>query len=193
MGYIIKLAFILGIFCVAAAFALGGVYEITKDKIAFEKEKVMQEALKSVLPEAKNIVKTTSQDGKVYYRGFTGADTNVPPVGYAVVAAGKGYSSTIQTLIGLTPDGAIKGMNILYQLETPGLGTKSVEIKYGEKDPWFQRQFLGKAGDSVAVDKDGGQIQSITGSTISSRAIASSIKKEVAWLKSQGILHSAQK
>jgi electron transport complex protein RnfG len=193
VSYIIKLAFILGAFCVIAAFALGGVYESTKEKIAFEKEKVMQEALKAVLPEAKNIVKTTSPDGKVYYRGFATDDTKVPPLGYAVVAAGKGYSSTIQTLVSLTPDGSIKGMNVLYQLETPGLGTKAVEIKYGEKDPWFQRQFFGKPGDNVAVEKDGGQIQSITGATITSRAIAAAIKKEVTWMKNQGILVSAAK
>jgi len=185
---IIKLGSILGIFCVAAAFALGAVYESTKGKIAYEKEKVMQEALKSVLPEAKIIVKTDGPDGKIYYRGFKTENMQEEPIGYAIVAAGKGYSSTIQTLIGLTPGGVIKGMNILYQQETPGLGTKSVEIKYGEKDPWFQRQFMGKPGDTIAVDKDGGQIQSITGSTVTYRAIASSIKQEVAWMKAKAIL-----
>jgi len=190
---IIKLGFILGVFCVTAAFALGAVYESTKGKIAYEKEKVMQEALKSVLPEAKAIVKTEGPEGKIYYRGFKTENTQDAPIGYAIVANGKGYSSTIQTLIGLTPDGVIKGMNIMYQQETPGLGTKSVEIKYGEKDPWFQRQFMEKPGDSVAVDKDGGQIQSITGSTITSRAIASSIKAEVSWMKAKAILAPVQK
>jgi Na+-translocating ferredoxin:NAD+ oxidoreductase RnfG subunit len=63
-----------------------------------------------------------------------------------------------------------------------------VEIKYGEKDPWFQRQFLNLPGDSVAVDKDGGQIVSITASTITARAIANSIKRETEWMKAQGII-----
>ena len=193
MSYIIKLALILGLYSVIAAFALGGVYESTKVKIAFEKEKVMQEALKAVLPEAKNIVKTTAPDGKVYYRGFATDDTKVPPVGYAIVAAGKGYSSTVQTLVGLNPDGTIGGMSVLYQAETPGLGTKAIEIKYGEKDPWFQRQFMAKAGDTVAVQKDGGDIQSITGATITSRAIASAIKNEVAWMRQQGLLSGERK
>lgn len=188
MAYIIKLALILGLYSAIAAFALGGVYETTRTKIAFEKEKVMQEALKQVLPDAKNIVKTTAADGKVYYRGFATDDTKVPPVGYAVVAAGKGYSSTVQTLVGVKPDGLICGMNVMYQQETPGLGTKAVEVKYGEKDPWFQRQFIGLAGDSVAVQKDGGTIQSITGATITSRAIASAIKNEVTWLRKQGLV-----
>lgn len=193
MAYIIKLAAILGLYSAIAAFALGGVYETTRAKIAFEKEKVMQEALKMVLPDAKNIVKTTAADGKVYYRGFASDDTKVPPVGYAIVAAGKGYSSTVQTLVGVKMDGAICGMNILYQQETPGLGTKAVEVKYGEKDPWFQSQFMNLAGDTVAVEKDGGTIQSITGATITSRAIASAIKNEVTWLRQQGLLTAKAK
>ena len=190
---IIKLGFILGAFCVAAALALGGVYESTKEKIAFEKEKVMQEALNRVLPEAKIIIKTDVPDGKVYYRGFKTADTEEPPIGYAIVANGKGYSSTIQTLVGLTPNGLISGMNIMYQQETPGLGTKAEEVKYGETYPWFQKQFLGEPGDTVAVEKDGGQIRSITGATITSRAIASSIKREIEWMKDQAILSPAKK
>lgn len=193
MAYIIKLAIILGLYSAIAAFALGGVYETTRAKIAFEKEKVMQEALKMVLPGVKNIVKTTAADGKVYYRGFATEDTQVPPVGYAIVAAGKGYSSTVQTLVGVKTDGMICGLNVMYQQETPGLGTKAVEVKYGEPDPWFQRQFLGESGDSVGVQKDGGQIKSITGATITSRAIASAIKNEVTWLHQQGLLTAKAK
>ena len=64
---------------------------------------------------------------------------------------------------------------MLSQVETPGLGTKVEEVKYGEDDPWFTRQFLGKTANAVAVDKDGGDIQSITGATISSRALAKSV------------------
>jgi electron transport complex protein RnfG len=152
----------------------------------------MQDALKSVFTDVQNIVEDTI-DGKKYYKGYATEDTSGEPTGYAIVADGVGYSSTIRTLVGLSPEGIIKGMNIIYQLETPGLGTKAVEIKYGESDPWFQRQFLNLPGDSVAVDKDGGQIVSITASTITSRAIASSIKREVEWMKAQGILKTAEK
>jgi electron transport complex protein RnfG len=175
-----------------AAFALAGVYETTKEKIALEEEKVMANALKSVIPDAAKIVEDTI-DGKTYYKGYATQDTNGAPACYAIMAEGIGYSSTIRTLVGLTPEGVISGMNIMYQQETPGLGTKAVEIKYGEKDPWFQRQFLRLPGVSVAVDKDGGQIVSITGSTITSRAIASSIKREVEWMKAQGILNKDKK
>jgi len=188
---IAKLGFILGAFCVVTAFALAGVYEATKDKIALQEEKIMADALKSVLPDAEKIVGDTI-DGKTYYKGYPTEDASGEPTCYAIMAEGIGYSSTIRTLVGLSPEGIINGMNIMYQQETPGLGTKAVEIKYGEKDPWFQRQFFNLPGDSVAVDKDGGKIVSITGSTITSRAIASSIKREVEWMKAQGILKPVQ-
>jgi len=189
---IIKLGFILGAFCVVAAFALAGVYEATKEDIAAARESVMLGALKSVLPDAEKIVEDTI-DGKRYFKGYATEDESQAPIGYAVVAYGVGYSSTIRTLVGLTPDGIIQGMNIIYQQETPGLGTKAVEIKYGEKDSWFQRQFLGLPGDSVAVDKDGGKIVSITASTITARAIADSVRRETEWMKAQGIIKSGEK
>jgi electron transport complex protein RnfG len=189
---IAKMGLVLGAFCVAAALALGGTYEMTKDKIAIQRENVMKEALSGVLPEAKKIIDDTI-DGKTYYKGYATEDATGEPIGYAIIAEGVGYSSTIRTLVGLTPEGIINKMNIIYQLETPGLGTKAVEIRYGEEDPWFQRQFLNLPGDSVAVDKDGGQIVSISGSTITARAIASSIKRETEWLKAQGVIKPGTK
>lgn len=183
MSYTIRLALTLGIICIIAAFALGGVYELTKERIELERERVMKEALKNVLPRAKHILQTTTPEGEVYFRGFATEDTSVAPVGYAVVAYGKeGYSSTIQTLVGVEKSGEITGIEILFQQETPGLGAKAEEVLYGESDSWFQRQFKGKSGIEIAVDKDGGEIKSITGATITSRAITKSIKSEVEWL-----------
>lgn len=190
MSYTIKLAVTLGIVCIIAAFALGGVYEITKGRIAFERERVMKEALQNVLPRAKNIIQTTTPEGKVYFRGFAAEDTSAAPVGYAILAYGKGYSSTIQALVGVEKSGEITGIQILFQQETPGLGAKAEEVLYGETDSWFQRQFKGASGLEVAVDKDGGKIQSITGATITSRAVANSIKSEMEWLKKEGLILS---
>ena len=142
----------------------------------------MKEALQHVLPEAERIIETITPEGKVYFRGFATEDTSIAPVGYAVVAYGRGYSSTIQTLVGVEKSGEITGIEILFQQETPGLGAKAEEVRYGETDSWFQRQFKGASGIEIAVDKDGGEIQSITGATITSQAITNSIKSEVEWL-----------
>jgi len=188
VSYTVKLAFILGMVCIAAAIALGSVYEITKERIALERERVMQEALQKVLTGTKHILRTTTPEGKVYFRGFASEDTSITPTEYAVVAYGKGYSSTIQTLVGVNISGKITGIAILFQQETPGLGAKAEEVLYGESDSWFQRQFEGKSGVNLAVDKDGGEIQSITGATISTRAITNSIQSEVEWLKKEGFI-----
>ena len=88
-------------------------------------------------------------------------------------------------MVGVDTTGAIVGVQVLSQQETPGLGARIEEVKYGEKDPWFQRQFVGKSAASVAVDKDGGEIQSVTGATISSRALSKSVIAAFGKLKTE--------
>ena len=51
--------------------------------------------------------------------------------------------------------------------ETSGLGTNA------SKEDW-RAQFVGQSG-SVAVTKDGGQINAITGATITSRAVSTGV------------------
>ncbi|MCK5738803.1 FMN-binding protein, partial [bacterium] len=75
----------------------------------------------------------------------------------------------------------IQGLKIIHQVETPGLGTKIEEIRYGDENPWFQQQFLNKTAAEVALTKDkaSGTITAITGATISSRAVTNSIANEL--------------
>jgi electron transport complex protein RnfG len=114
-------------------------------------------------------------------------------IGYIIQTAGKGYSSSIETITALDTAFNIVGIKITSQQETPGLGSKCMEIKYKEKDPWFQRQYRKYYREkqrekplnalTVAVDKDGGAVHSITGATITSRAITNSIKEKTIALK----------
>ncbi len=110
-----------------------------------------------------------------YWIGYTDSGMKNPG-GYVFITYEKGYSSTIETMIGINIDGNITGVKILFQQETPGLGDKIEKIKAGEDDPWFPRQFIGKSASfNFNVSKDGGGIDAITGATISSRAVAVSI------------------
>jgi len=86
-------------------------------------------------------------------------------------------------MVGVDTTGTIKGIKIMQQVETPGLGTKVEEVRYGENFSWFQDQFLNHVAQGLAVDKDGGKIISVTGATISSRAVANSIKKGLSKLE----------
>ncbi len=176
MNDILKLGGILMLFTAISASSLAGIYSITKPRIELKKQQEIENALSLAIPTAdKDVIKPVYDDETiVYYTGYTTPDTS-EIAGYAFVAYGPGYSSTIETMVGVDQAGKIIGLKVLSQTETPGLGTKVEEIKYGDDDPWFSRQFIGKSAQSLAVDKDGGEINSITGATISSRALTNSV------------------
>lgn len=176
MKDIVKLGGLLMLITAIAATALAGIYNVTKPRIEAQKALELDRALTVALPDIPReaIYPIEKDENVLYYVGYQTPDKN-DLVGYAFVAYGPGYSSTIETMVGVDSLGAILGMKVLSQVETPGLGTKVEEVKYGEDDPWFTRQFLGKSANTVVVDKDGGDIQSVTGATISSRALTKSV------------------
>ena len=176
MRDIVKLGAILMAITVISAATLAGVYSVTRPKIEEQKRLALERALTVALPTAdpRYILPVRENDAVLYYKGFSSEDT-IHAVGYAFVSYGPGYSSVIETMVGVDTLGAIIGMKVLAQVETPGLGTKIEEVKDGETDPYFTRQFLTRRADNLAVDKDGGDIDSITGATISSRAVTNSV------------------
>jgi len=89
--------------------------------------------------------------------------------GYAFTAAGGGYGGNIDILVGLDSGFEIKGISILSQTETPGLGARITESS-------FTDQFKGLSADSIALRSEGGNIDAITGATISSRAVVEAIQ-----------------
>ena len=150
--------------------ALGFVYIATKSPIENSKKKAELDALKAVLPvfdndptkEAKEI------DGLTYYTATAGGDT----VGCAVKTyTTKAFSGRFDIMVGFKPDGTIINIAILEQKETPGLGDK---MKTNWKD-----QFNGKnpQGFKLKVKKDGGDVDAITASTITSRAFCDATQK----------------
>ena len=86
----------------------------------------------------------------------------------AVESTTGGFGGDLKVLVGFDKDGNILGYTILQHAETPGLGAKA--------DKWFQKDgkgsIIGKNPnkDNLTVKKDGGNIDAITASTISSRA-----------------------
>ncbi len=93
-------------------------------------------------------------------------------IGYVAVAASKGYGGDVQVMIGVNLDLTIAGIEILSQSETAGLGANC-------ENPEWLSQFVGKSG-TLAVSKDGGEIDAITASTITSRAVTSAVNKALA-------------
>ena len=186
MKDIIKLGLTLLLVTAVAGAALSLVNNITKPRIEEQKRLVTERALIAALPAAdKNYIEPVIKDNTLrYYIGYKDS-LKQEIAGYAFVAKQYGYSSEIQTMVGVDTLGKIIGIKIMQQVETPGLGTKIEEIPYGKTSSWFQQQFIGRISDGLAVDKDGGQITSVTGATISSRAVANSIKSGLETLTKQ--------
>ncbi len=192
MNNIFRLSVILTIVTVIAAFVLGEIYSITKPQIEIMKMAKTKEALQFVMPDARVISAVTQKvpvtDGEghtlyekdlvVYYRGYADPDSS-QLLGYAFRAGGTGYSSVIETMVAIDTSGTIKKIRIISQKETPGLGTLAENSDPFDGKKWSTRQFEGKTMDGLKVDKDGGEIVSITGATITSRAITVSIQSQL--------------
>jgi len=186
MKEIIKLSLILLFVTAIAGAALSVVNKITKPRIEEQKRLVVERALLAALPTAdKNAIDPVMKNDTLqYYIGYK--DTlRQQIVGYALIAKKYGYSSEIQTMVGVDTTGKIIGIKIMQQVETPGLGTKIEEVSHGETMPWFQRQFIDKTIEALAVQKDGGKIKAVTGATISSRAVTNSIREALERLQKQ--------
>jgi electron transport complex protein RnfG len=189
MSHIIRLSIILAIVTFIAAWLLAEIYSVTKPRIELQKMAKTEAALKYVLPNVEMITPITQKvpikDGKgqtlyekdeiVYYKALSAEDSHLI-VGYAFMAFGSGYSSIIETMVGIDTTGKIQRIKIISQKETPGLGALAEDSSPFDGRKWTTQQFIDKGTDQLKVDKDGGPVVSITGATITSRAITNSIK-----------------
>jgi len=164
---VIKFTAILAGVCAAAAIVLSFTYSITRPAILSQGEKETRQALEKVIPGADDYVKKSFND-KDYYECYKDKQL----MGYALFASSKGYSGDIKMLFGINLQGTVLGVEILSQSETPGLGARCVEIKRNENSPWFLKQFIGKHAASLNIN----DIQTITGSTITSKAVLEGVR-----------------
>ena len=156
-----------GIALVAGA-ALASVNELTKDTIQQLKEKSEQDAIAQVLGGGDVQVQQTDT---VTYNDCNYIVMNAGEKGVAIKAVdpqNASFGGGLTIMVGIDPNGVVLGYSILETHETPGLGAKANE--------WFQK---GQKGDIIGrnltekelvVSKDGGDVDAITASTITSRA-----------------------
>ena len=165
--YVLRLAVTLFLITAVVAAALAGVNSVTAPVIAQLNEQKTQQAIELVLPGGGEeieapAVSAAAPIGKVY-RGENG---------YAVEVLPSGFDNTITMMVGVDNEGNVLGISVVKHSETAGLGAvAAAATSAGEA---FRGQFVGQSG-SVAVAKDGGQIDAITGATITSRAICAGV------------------
>jgi len=103
------------------------------------------------------------------------AEVSGKPTGVAIESfSDQGYSGRISVLVGFNAQGNIQNIEVLDHKETPGLGSKMTERK-------FKSQFTtgSKSGSGFEVARDGGEVQAISGATITSRAYCEAVNRAV--------------
>jgi electron transport complex protein RnfG len=157
----------LFVICLVCSALLAGVYALTADPIAAAAAAKNEAAIMEVLPDSAvkiEEVRTVEMDGQTYEYNLA-YDEQGNTVGCAINVAPVGFGGPIAIKVGFDINGNIWNTKVLSQAETPGLGAKCVE-------PSFSEQFKGfnPVEKKLAVKKDGGDVDAITASTITSRA-----------------------
>ena len=158
--------------CLVCSGLLAGVYALTKEPIDAAAKAKNEAAIKEVLPET---AVTIEEERTVDFEGATYAynlayDEQGNTVGCAINVAPVGFGGPITIKVGFDANGVVWNTKVLSQAETPGLGAKCVE-------PSFSDQFKGfdPSQKKLSVRKDGGDVDAITASTITSRAYAQGV------------------
>lgn len=155
MTSMFRSTFVLTLVCLIAAALLGGAYMVTADKIEEQKISAINENLKNVFPGADEF-----DDMSNYYV----AKKDGLIIGWAVLAESSGYGGAIKILVGIDTEKKVTGIRIMEQEETPGLGANAAQ-------PGFYSQFQGLDMNNIKLTRDGGEVDAITGATITSRAV----------------------
>ena len=165
--YILRITLTLLLIASIVGAALALVNQITKPIIENAEAEKIQNAIAQVLPGGYDTEITAFEDpsglvSKVY-QGQNGYAVEVNPVG---------FDSAITLMVGVSFQGEVIGISVVSHSETAGLG--AVAAAASAAGVAFRAQFVGRSGQ-VAVTKDGGNIDAITGATVTSRAVCNGV------------------
>lgn len=157
---------------------LAFVNHLTEGPIQEQKDKALADGIKAVmvcndLVVAEPVEVKQTVDGKEHtFIIYNVKDAQGKDLGAAVQSVTMGFGGDLKVLVGFDSEGSILGYTLLEHAETPGLGAKA--------DQWFQRgqkgDIIGKSpAEPLTVSKDGGQVDAITASTITSRAFLKAV------------------
>lgn len=174
---------VLSLVCVAliTGSILAYVNKVTEAPIKAQAEKALADGIKTVMQcddlkvQKTDTVKQDVNGKELTYVIYNTEDNNGKYLGAAVESASSGFGGDIKILVGFNEKGDILGYTLLSHAETPGLGAKA--------DKWFQADGKGNiinrnpGEKELVVNKDGGDIESITASTITTRAFLNAVNQ----------------
>ena len=165
--YVLRIALTLLAITAVVAVILAAVNSVTAPRIAAQNT---QNAIEAVLPGGGQEVTFTDDTGLVTaaYKGDNGCAVQVTPAG---------FNGAVTMMVGVDNDGKVTGISIISHTETAGLGaTADANTDAGRA---FRDQFIGMSG-TVSVTKDGGEVDALTGATITSRAVCKGVSAALA-------------
>ena len=192
MSEIKKLILALALVCFASALGLALVHQLTEERIAAARLEFELRAVREVIAldyvDTPVIIEKKEFAGVPTYR----AVGDIEPVaclprhlwrrqvlGVAVKGSARGYAGPVEVIVGIDSKGIITRIEILSHRETPGLGARITENFFLNR---FKRKQL---GNEIKVKEDGGDIDAITGATISSRAVSEGVEAALALFSSE--------
>ena len=168
--YILRLALTLLLICAVVAGALALVNAITKDSIAANKAEKTAQALAVVLPGVSDLEQQTlSGDTGIVTGAYRSGDS------WAVQVEPNGFGGAITLMVGIE-EGKVTGISVISHAETPSLGAEAAAGS--AKGENFRAQFVG-AQEAVI----GGNIDAISGATITSKAVAQGVNAALEFVK----------
>jgi electron transport complex protein RnfG len=180
-------------FAIAAFYAVEAVYDWSDDRIAANERARVVARLNSVLEPAlrgRDLTTTLLAVADAELLGsdvpvdvFVLTDRGAPMATVFATVAPHGYNASIGLLIGVSPIGTVTGVRAVRHRETKGLGD-AIETA---KSDWIL-QFDSKAltappQELWAIDQDEGAFDSISGATVTSRAVVSAVKNTLLYFE----------
>ena len=166
----LRLAVILFAFAAVVAVFLGLINFITHERIDTYKAEKSAAAMQAVLPAAEyspveghDSIEKLDLVREVYAAGDRG---------WVVMVSPSGFGGEIDMAVGVDTDGTVTGISIIDMSETSGLGANA-----GRES--FRSQFAGQSG-LVALSKEGGEIDALTGATVTSSAVVRGVNAALA-------------
>ncbi|QGY40982.1 RnfABCDGE type electron transport complex subunit G [Pseudodesulfovibrio cashew] len=176
MKEMIKMVVILSLICGLSGLTLASVRQATRERIEEQVLTYVQgPALEQVFVAHDN---NPVKDRKTFDLP-SGPVTVFPAIkdgtltAVAFETSGNGYGGPVGVMVGISTDGSrLEGIGITTMKETPGLGQRA-------KDPEFRNQFRNMSTQGIALARDGGSVQAISGATITSTATVTAVNEAV--------------
>lgn len=180
---LLNMVLVLVAVAVVTGALLAWVNHVTEEPIRQQDEMALANGIKEVMG-SDALTVTSSEEMQKEFGGkqltfvvHKTADRQGKFLGAAVESTTMGFGGELKVLVGFDADGKVLGYTILQTAETPGLGAKA--------DKWFQAggkgNIVGKTpSEPLTVSKDGGDIDAITASTITSRAFLKAVNQAYA-------------